>query len=209
MGTTEAEQQHDDRAMARFLEVEQRFPTSEWASRAKKARADILLRTGHPEEARRVYEELGRSTDLLARAASHEGLTAVRATLLRVIVLWLAIAYFALFLIANVVILRRLHAGFAVPTEVWFYLPVALVFVAAAATENGAIALATAGIALGGGVVVWLVCALLRARPGHWPARISELAASTLAIISVMYIAVQATGLTDLMIETLRSGPER
>jgi outer membrane protein assembly factor BamD (BamD/ComL family) len=209
MGTTEAEQQHDDRAIARFLEVEQRFPASEWAGRAKKARADILLRTGHAAEARRVYEELGRSTDLLARAASQEGLTAVRSSVHRVIVLWVAIAYFALFLSGNLVILRRLHAGFTVPTEVWFYLPVALVFVAAAATENGAIALATAGIALGGGIVVWLVCALLRARPGHWPARISELAASTLAVVSVMYIAVQTTGLTDLVLETLRSGPER
>jgi TolA-binding protein len=212
LGTSEAEQQHDARAIQWFLEVEERFPSSEWAQRAKKSRGDLLLRDGRTSEARQVYAQLGQSSDLLARAASQEGLGAVRQVVRRSALLWVAVIYVALFLLAHLIVLRRLHAGFRVPTEVLFYAPVALLFVLAAATENSAIALATAAIAVGGGVVVWLACALTAAtaeRASRVYARIARLTASSVAVVSIMYIAVQTTGLTDLVIETLRSGPER
>lgn len=212
LGTTYASDRRDDLAMARLADVERRFPSSEWAGRAKKARGDLLLQQGHPLQAQKVYEELGRSSDQLSRAAAQEGVGAVRASIERAIVLWLAIAYVVLFLLMHAVALRRLGA-WRVPVEVWFYLPVAAVFVLAAATENGSIAWATLGIAVGGGLIVWAVSAVLGARLERGrvslAARIGRLAAAAAAVVCVMYIAVQTTGLTDLMIETLKAGPER
>jgi TolA-binding protein len=212
LGTTYVSQRRDDLAVPKLLEVERRFPNSEWAARAKKARGDILLRTGHPLEAQKVYEELGRSGDLLARAASKEGVGAVKTSIRRAIYLWIAIAYLIAFLLWHAVALRRMHA-WRIPVEVWFYLPVAGLFVLAAATENGSIGWATFGIALGGGLVVWAVTAVLGARLEKGPlpvgARIARLAAAGFAVLCVMYIAVQTTGLTDLMIETIKTGPER
>jgi tetratricopeptide (TPR) repeat protein len=212
LGTTYVNQRRDDLATAKLLETERRFPSSEWAARAKKARGDILLRTGHPLEAQKVYEELGRSGDLLARAASHEGVDAVKTSIQRAIILWLAIAYVIGFLFLHALALRRLHA-WRVPVELWFYLPVAAIFVAAAATENGAIGWATFDIAVGGGLIVAAVTAVLGALLQRGPiplfARVARLTAAAAAVACVMYIAVQTTGLTDLVIETMKAGPER
>ena len=52
LGQRLAEERRSDDAVARFAEVERRFPSSEWALRAKKARADLLLSRGHPFVAR-------------------------------------------------------------------------------------------------------------------------------------------------------------
>lgn len=213
LGSTEAEQRHDARAMTWFAEVERRFPGGEWAQRSKKARGDLLLRAGRAAEAAQVYRELGQSGDLLARAAAHEGLNAVSSAVQRKVALWIAVAYLVAFLLLHVVTLRRLRASLKPTREVLFYLPVAVLFMLAAATENGAIAAATASIAVGGGLIVWAACAVTAARleRGTLPirARVGRLAASAVAVLSVMYIAVQTNGLTDLMIETLRAGPER
>jgi hypothetical protein len=39
--------------------------------------------------------------------------------------------------------------------------------------------------------------------------RALRVAGAALAVLAVMVVAVQTTGLTDLVVETLRSGPER
>lgn len=99
------------------------------------------------------------------------------------------------------------------PLELLYYLPVALLFVAAALTENRAIGLATSAIAVGGAIVVWLTSLGLSARLASGPLsplqRAGRIAAVTLAVVALMFLAVQATGLTDVVLETLRTGPER
>jgi TolA-binding protein len=213
LGTAYVEQQREPEALARFTELERRFPRTEWAARSKKARGDLALRDGHPFQARAIYEELGQSGDLLARAAAEEGRTAVKSAVRRTILLWITIAYLVVFLAIHALALRRLKPARRVPTEILFYLPVALLFSLAALTEAGAIAAATAAIAAGGAVVVWLTSLANAARLARAPipllSRLTRACALAGAIFSVMYIAIQTTGLTDLVVETLRSGPER
>jgi TolA-binding protein len=213
LGTSYVELRRDPDAVARFLELERRFPTGEWAARAKKSRADLMLRTGHPLEAREIYQALGQHRDLLARAASEEGLAAVRSAIRRLVAFVVSILYLLGFFAVHGWALRKVDRRFRIPSEVWFYLPVAALFVLAGATENGSIALATGAIAIGGGLVVWASTAVNSARLAAAPlglrARIARLGAAGLAVLCVTYLSVQSTGLTDLIVETLKNGPER
>jgi len=213
LGATLAAERRDGEAEARFREAERRFPSSEWAGRAKKARGDLALKGGHPLEAQRIFAELHASAgDPLTRAAAQEGLTGARTAVRRLVEMALALALLAAYLGYHVVALAR-RKWRRVPGEALYYAPVAALFVLAAATENRAIGWATFGIAAGGGAIVWLSSALSAARFAEGPMRPTErtlrIAASALAVCAVVLIAVQATGLTDLVIETLRWGPER
>jgi TolA-binding protein len=198
-------------AEAHFLALEQRFPGTEWAARAKKGRADLLLSRGHPLAARVLYRELHAEPGLIARAGGEEGLIMVDTAIRRLVELIVAILYLAAFVTLHAIALRRRRAvRTGIPTEILFYVPVALLFVIAAATENGSIAWATVGIATGGGVVVWLTCALgARLDAERWSRRLLRMAASAVAVVALMFVALQSTGLTDLVLETMRMGPER
>jgi tetratricopeptide (TPR) repeat protein len=213
LGSTLAGEHRDDEAEARFREVERRFPESAWAPRAKKARGDLAIRRGHPLEARRIFAELAASaSDPLTRAAAAEGLKNARTALRRTIELGLAIAFLAAFAGYHLLALRR-RRWWRVPGELYYYGPVAALFSLAAATENRSVGWATFGIAAGGGAVVWLSSALSAARLAEGPMPVGErvlrIVAASLAVTAVMLLAVQVTGLTDLVVETLRSGPER
>jgi uncharacterized membrane protein YhaH (DUF805 family) len=213
LGESYAAQHRFAEAFARFETLERRFPSSEWAGRAQKARGDLELELGHPLAARRIYRALAQSPRPLDRAAAAEGLVQVESFIARRIGLALAIAYLLAFLIAHALLVRRLHASLRPPVEVLYYGPVALLFVVAACTENSSIGLATAGIAVGGGLVVWsssaLTTARLRSGAIRLRARLARIAFNFFAVLAAAYIAVQATGLTDLVIETLKSGPDR
>src|SRR6478609_6383549 len=199
--------------MARFAELERRFPSSEWALRAKKSRADILLSRGHPFIARPIYRELQASSDPVARSAGNEGMSDSVSWILRAIGVVVCVLYliaFAWLHIRAVVPRARLRR---VPLELLYYAPVAVLFVAAALTENRAIGVATSGIAVGGAALVWLTslgfASRLESGPMSAAARIGRVAAVAFAVGALVFLAVQATVLTDIVIETFRSGPER
>ena len=213
LGQRLAEERRWDEAMTRFAELERRFPSSEWALRAKKARADILLGRGHPFRARAIYRELVAAADPVARSAGHEGLSDSVSWILRAIGVVVCIVYllgFAWLHLRAVMPRARLRR---VPLELLYYVPVAVLFVAAAITENRAIGLATSGIAVGGAALVWVTSLGFAARLDRGPmsaaARIGRVAAVAFAVGALVFLAVQATGLTDIVIETFRSGPER
>ena len=213
LGQRLAEERRFDEAMARFAELERRFPSSEWALRAKKSRADILLSRGHPFVARPIYRELQASSDPVARSAGNEGMSDSVSWILRAIGVVVCVLYliaFAWLHIRAVVPRARLRR---VPLELLYYAPVAVLFVAAALTENRAIGLATSGIAVGGAALVWLTSLGFASRLDRGPmstaARIGRVAAVAFAVGALVFLAVQATGLTDIVIETFRSGPER
>ncbi|HEX6838662.1 MAG TPA: tetratricopeptide repeat protein [Polyangia bacterium] len=213
LGQRLAEEHRWNEAMARFAELERRFPSSEWALRAKKARADILLSRGHPFVARAIYRDLLAHGDAVARSAGAEGLADSVSWIARAIGVIVCIIYlcgFAWLHLRRVVPRARLRR---VPLELLYYLPVATVFVAAALTENRAIGLATTGIGVGGAALVWVTslgyAARLERGPMSAAARIGRIAAVLAAVIALVFLAVQATGLTDIVIETFRSGPER
>lgn len=213
LGQRYAEARDWKAAEARFAAVEQRFPSSEWASRAKKARADLILAAGHPFAARVLYRELAASSDPLARSAGDEGLAAAATWVRRAVLVVAASLYLFLFAALLVRGIRPRRRLVRPPLEVLYYAPVAALFVAAAATENRAIGLATFGIALGGAALVWLSSAASIARLERGPlpmrGRVLRALAVLLAVGALVYLSLQATGLTDIVIETFRSGPER
>src|SRR5438105_13026092 len=96
LGQSYAEAHDEARALDRFAAVERRFPASEWAPRAKKARADLLLGRGHPLAARGLYHELAQAGDPLARSAGAEGLASSVTWIGRAVGVIVAVAYLLL-----------------------------------------------------------------------------------------------------------------
>jgi TolA-binding protein len=213
LGQRLAEDRMWDAAMARYLELERRFPSSEWALRARKSRGDVLLSRGHPMQARVLYRELAASRDPLARSAGAEGLADSVSWIVRAILVFASAIYLIVFAFVQLRAVKPRARFRKVPLELWYYAPVAAVFVAAAMTENRAIGWATAGIALGGAALVWMtsLSSGTRLEKGPMPvrARVGRAAAIFFAVGAVGYLSVQATGLTDIVVETFRAGPER
>jgi hypothetical protein len=147
----------------------------------------------------------------LARSAAREGLADVHTFLVRAAISSVA----ALFLLAF--LLLQLLAGRKTlripPFEALYYIPVALLFVAAAATENRMIGWATSVIAVGGALIVWLSAAASAARLARGPMALGErlwrAALCALAVLALTWLAIVTTGLADIVLETLRAGPER
>jgi hypothetical protein len=131
---------------------------------------------------------------------------------------WLAIAAaFAGLLGALVEAIRRRSAGpwwraLHPPLEVMFLGPVALVLIGVAFTAHRAIAPAVAIISTGGLVLAWLsgsalelVCAGGRARRLR---SIGHVLTCLLGVAGLAYVALTHGALIDLLIETVRFGPE-
>jgi TolA-binding protein len=207
LGARLLEQGRDAEGTERLLQVEQRFPSSEWALRAKKARADRLLQRGKKAEARDLYQALSRASDPIARAAGSEGLAAVHTSVVRGTLATVAFVYLVVFVGFHVATGRR--RLWRAPAELLYYLPVATLFAAAGITENSSIAWATGSIAVGGAVITWVTGASTPTRAVGWPERAARALALALAVLAIAWVAIQWTGLTDLVIETFRSGAER
>lgn len=98
------------------------------------------------------------------------------------------------------------------PFEVWFLAPLAALLVAYAYLEQPAIAPTVTSITLGGLVLAWLSGATLdvlraRARPVRWRATLHVVGCGV-AVLALCYITVTRNELVDLLVETIRSGPE-
>jgi tetratricopeptide (TPR) repeat protein len=205
---------HDEtRANASFVACETRFSAGEWAPRCKKARADVLLGHGRPFAARALYRELAASSDPLARSSGVEGLADSFLWIGRTLGVAVAVAYLLLFFALELRAIRPLRRLATTPTELLYYGPVALLFVVAALTENRLIGAATAILAVGGGLIVWIAASGYEARLERGAMgsveRLRRAATVALAVVGLMFLAVQTTGLTDLVVETLKWGPER
>jgi outer membrane protein assembly factor BamD (BamD/ComL family) len=208
LGSRLVEAGRESDGVARFAELESRFPASEWARRAQKSRADLLLKHGKTDEARGIYEALSRTSDPIARAAGAEGLRAVGSYRRSHLLVDVALAYLLIFVGFQLWTGRKFLLK--LPTELLYYLPVAIVFAGAGATENAGIGWATFGIACGGAVITWVVAAGTAARSGmSMRERMARAVGLALAVLGLAYVAIQWTGLADLVLETLRNGPER
>jgi Tetratricopeptide repeat len=100
----------------------------------------------------------------------------------------------------------------APPVEVWFASPIAAVLVGVAATAHRLILPAVVRISLVGLALAWLsgsALALLRARGRATRLRsIAHVAACVIATIAVAYLALAHDGLLDMLVDTVRFGPE-
>ena len=159
--------------------------------------------------ARAIYRELVDSRDALARSAGREGLNDSRAYLLRA----LASTTAALYLVAFVLLqIRGARKTLRIPPfEAFYYVPVAGLFVAAAATENRLIGYATSIIAAGGALIVWLSAsasaAILARRPMAMRERLWRAGLCALAVLALTWLAIVTTGLAEIVSRRSERGP--
>ena len=242
LATIEARDGQLAAAESRFAELERRFPGSESAALAHRGRADARLAAGHPREARALYRELLEPPTPWpavfegARAGEHAAGRAIRRELAFFgCLLWLA-GYLGVLMrvgrggpeaapagVAQAatapatlvpVVVKAPGGGWGrMGPELGYYLPVAGLFVMAAATESRPIALATASIAAGGGLIAWAcggAAERLAARGRLGRTALAGLGAATLvSVLALGFAALHKTQLVDFVVETVRTGPDR
>jgi hypothetical protein len=125
---------------------------------------------------------------------------------------WLiVIAALVTFAAALAATVRRAPARLAVlrpPIEVIFLAPIAAVLIGVALTAHRAIAPAVATISLGGLALAYLSGAQLEARPRRRWRSLGHLALCLIAVAALVYIAFTRDNLIDLLVETVRFGPD-
>jgi TolA-binding protein len=199
-------------------EVLSRHPGSEWAPRAEQLLGQIALGRGAHEQARAYYRGLARHGGLWL-TASAQGLHATDRAARRHRAALLCLGYLAL---CCVLLCHR--AGPALrrpPFEFWYYLPVAAcIWIFGLLGGGGPVARALLALGLGGAVLVWLGGAAAgraasagSSEQGRRAARIAALVAGALlralAALALVYVILYQGGLLDVLLETLRNGPER
>lgn len=208
LGQAAEDRKLDEEALRLYAEAAQ-LP-GEYAPRAARARAELLLRRARLVEAQQAFDGLARFPDSVSRAAVIAGRAAIVVQRQRrMLALGLALAL-VLWALAMLLLARR--ALWPPPIELRFFLPVAVVFSLAAASEHRAIAGTVVLIAVGGSLVVWLAGAAQRAlmaRGARVSARLAIGVLAAAAIVAIASLAIHANAMEDVVKETLRTGPER
>lgn len=172
------------------------------AERATRAEAELQLGRGKLDAARTLYDALAQLSDPVARLTVTNGRAALlRARKLR-LVGRLACAWLVLYL--AVVGWRARRSLWPPPLEVRFIVPVAVLFVVGALTQNRSIVTAVIIISLGSVVLLWLAGAAQTRRRS-----VPTALAAVVAIAALAFVVVRATELTQLVIETVTMGPDR
>ena len=205
-------------ARARFEAVAERWRGSKYEATALRGAASTAIEahawTRAEELARRlpVVEEADRIVrdDLLAQAA--RGRQRGRWYVIAWLVVVGAIAGLGASLAEAALRGGRRRPVLRPPVEVLYLAPVAAVLVGVAFTAHQLIAPAVATIAVAGLVMAWLSGATLdtlraRARPVRRRA-VLHVVVSLLGIAALAYVALTREGLLDMVIETVRFGPE-
>jgi hypothetical protein len=205
-------------ADARFATVIARWPGSPQARAAARGAAGIAIETHNWVRADELVVVLPADTaddralrDDLARAIDRGRL---RAHLY--IAAWSIVALVVALLLASLAEamwrggLRK--PALRPPLEIMFLAPIAAVIAGASFTAHQAIAPAVLWISITGIVLAWLsgtTLDVLRARGRSVRARaIAHVALCALGVLAIGYIAMTRDGLIDLLVETVRFGPE-
>ena len=101
-----------------------------------------------------------------------------------------------------------LRALWPPPGEAIYLAPVLAVFIAAAFTGHVPIAWAVLTVAIAGIATTWLSGSVLRELPRSWPTAIGVAVTAALVVTCALFLALHRGGLIDLMISTLRFGPD-
>ncbi|HEY3359462.1 MAG TPA: tetratricopeptide repeat protein [Polyangia bacterium] len=215
IGSVYLQQRRFDEALAAFAAVEARYPASEWAQRARKARGDILAERGDLTGARRAYESIMRDGDPSFAATGAFAAARVTTELWRARLaragLWVALLALALALVA----LRRVGRGLlAIPVEVKLYVPAAALFTALAWRDNPALGRALLELVAVVAVGLHLLGHLAREaaaqpRRRRWRRGLALGLGVVLFVGAVGFRAVYRSGLMSMALETVRNGVER
>ncbi len=204
-----------DRAAARYHEVTERWPEANEVFDAYRGGGDIALLRGRLADAERLFGGMKAGDDRTkARAveAAFGRLADERQRALLQTLSFITLITITLLFIGS---LRQAAGSWpragrmlrGPPTEAIYFAPVAFAMLLFAFTGHKDIAPATAIILVGGLLISWLSGAALSINRQRWRI-LAHAGASTVGILSVVYIAVHRTRLIDLLIQTIRMGPE-
>ncbi|HEU0036592.1 MAG TPA: tetratricopeptide repeat protein [Kofleriaceae bacterium] len=207
-----------DEAQARYDAIVQRWPGSEHATLAIRGAAGCAIEAGDWARAEALARQLPTTTtaDQIVRDDLLEDAARGRSRH-RWLVASYAIAFAALLAMIASLVEAALRGGrrrprLRPPIEVAYLAPIAAVLVGVALTTHPLIAPAVIRLVGGGLVLAWLSGAtleLLRARGREVRARaIAHVAVCVLAVAALGYISVVRDSLLDMVVETVRFGPE-
>jgi tetratricopeptide (TPR) repeat protein len=208
-----------DRANDLLESISTKWPDSHEAFDALRSAGEIALKNRDYERAQALFGEL-RPQDEDEQRVAAEALTLLGRERLRHKFYLVAYGLLAAILIGLFVALvlsagsvrNTLGSVLRPPGELLYLLPIAVLLVAAAYTGHEQIGPAVAIICGGGLIVTWLSGAGLEAaakRGGIGRGRAwSHAGATAVAVMALCYIAVHRTGLIDLIVSTVRFGPD-
>ncbi len=182
------------------------FPHSDFCARGQQVYAEHLVRSGRYGDARRVYLQLGDRQEPLWQKTATDGLSALAEAERRRLIA----ATGGLTLLGSMlgIALRRRRELWPPPLEVAYYLPVGLFFVLVASLLQGAqFARPLLVLLLGGVALCWLSAAAARSTLRPRSLVLGTLWRGGLAAL-LCYLAIERQGLLELVLETLRNGPE-
>jgi hypothetical protein len=201
-----------------YDDVVARFPSTAWAARAAESAVVVAIQREQFDDARRRIAAL--PADDPSDQAVRDGLVDQVDSRERRVA-WYTRSWIALVLAVGLLLgslahaarsPRRVLAALRPPSEVVFAAPVVAVLIATALTTHLEIGPAVAVISIGGLFVAWLSAAgLIAAR--HAGRELTARAALhgfvvLVAVAALAYIAIERGNLLDMIIETVKFGPE-
>ena len=203
--------QRFDEAQARYAEVVARWPESREAHAAQRGAAGAAVDARDWDRAEQLAAVLpvADETDRLTRDELLHAATIGRLRERIYVGAWVALGL-ALAGLAGALGLaawRAKRLPLKPPIEIVYGAPIAAVLMIASFTAHRAIGPAVTRIALVGLALAWLSGTALELRPGR-PRAILNVVACVVGTLAIAYIAVTRDGLIDMLIETVRFGPD-
>jgi tetratricopeptide (TPR) repeat protein len=205
-------------AAAAYDDVLARFPGTAWAARAAEGAAAVAIRRHRWDDAEARIARLPSAAgdDRAVRDGLVAELATERTRVRWYLAAWIGLVVAVLLLAASLAqaagSLRAVGRALRPPVEVAYAAPVVGILLIAAATSHAEIGPAIALISGGGLVIAWLSGAGLAAarRRGtleRW--RIAaHVAVTLLGVAALVYVAIMRNGLLEMIVETVRFGPD-
>jgi tetratricopeptide (TPR) repeat protein len=209
-------------ALRRYTEAAARYREPEARFDALRGAGDVALHLGRYDEAARHYRAMDARGEPGRAAAIAEALEAVEKARGRSFWLWIcAFAAAAGFLAlgGSLALAARgpraaLRAMWPPPPEVIYLAPVGAVLSAVSFADYQGLGPAVTIVSIGGLAATWLSgagLALRRALRGRSPVAVilAHAVIAAIAVLAIVYVAVQVNNLLDPVLDTFRYGPER
>lgn len=198
-------------AEADYLHVVERWPASREAVIARVGAAGAAIDDKRWERAQVLVAQLpaATETDEMTREELGKRIQRGRWRDRFVVIAWIALAAVLLGLAGSLAYAARVAKRFSLrpPLEVIYAAPVVAVLVAAAFTAHRAIGPAVAWISGVGLALAWLSGASLELKRGR-VRTVVHVVACIVGVAAAGYLALMHDGLIDLLVETVRFGPD-
>lgn len=212
LGNAYREQAQLAAAQATFVALLQAYPGSAFAPRAEQALAELALQRRDFAGAEARFASLSRYGGPLWTLAAAEGVGQARKARLRYRLALLSLA--CVFTLGVLWALRARRRLWPPPAELWYYAPVAaFLCLVGQLVSGGSMARPLLGLSAGGVMLTWLSgSSARRTLERHGAPRAlaatAGLGLRAVAALALCYLVLHYGQLTDLVLDTLRNGPE-